>query len=161
MTAKPSSVRLARPGDEELLFALICASEEDWSLGARDPDKIRRVIWSAISDTPPPRPVFGVIQGPTVFEGVIGLFPTEPWNSSDLYLRAFLHFVHPMHRKTRHAVDLRDFARWFGEVSGVPVMFELPHSERTEGRARMFERGSERVGDLFIYRPEQREAVAA
>lgn len=149
---KPINVRLARQGDEELLFALICASDEEWSLGSRDADKIRGVIHSATTPVGlPPRPLFGVIEGPTGLEGAIGMFPTEPWNSSDLYIRAFFHFVHPLYRKSRHAVHLTEFAKWFGETAGMPVIFELLHPERTEAKARMYERQAQRVGGLFMH----------
>lgn len=152
MTPKPLSVSLARPGDEELLFALICASDEEWSLGTKDADKIRGVIWAATTGTEPGRPRFGVIAGPSVIEGAIGLFPTEPWNSTELYLRAFFHFVHPLYRKTRHAVELRDFAKWFGDQLKMPVLFELPRIDQTEAKARMYERGADWVGGMFMYR---------
>ena len=151
MTPKPANVRLARAGDEELLYALICASTDEWSMGERDNNKVKGVIGSATSGDAPPKPVFGVIQGPDIIEGAIGLFPTEPWNSSDMYLRAFFHFVHPLHRKSRHAVELRDWGKWFGDLSGMPVVFELLHPERTEAKARMYERGAEKIGGLFMY----------
>lgn len=152
MTPKPLSVRLARRGDEELLFALVCASDEEWSLGSRDAGKIKGVIAHATDrEASAPKPVFGVVEGPLILEGAIGLFPTEPWNSSDLYLRAFFHFVHPLHRKSRHAIDLRDFAKWFGDTAGMPVLFELLHPERTEAKAKMYERGAEKIGGLFMH----------
>jgi hypothetical protein len=151
MTPKPQSVRLAHPGDEELLFALICASDEEWSFGTRDLDKIRNVIWASIHTDTPERPRFGVIEGSAVLEGAIGLFPTEPWNSSDLYLRAFFHFVHPLYRKTRHAVDLREFGKWLGDTAGMPVLFELPHIEQAEAKARMLERGTQWIGGMFMH----------
>lgn len=151
MIPKPASVRLARPGDEELLFALICASDEEWALGTRDGDKIRGVIGSAIGGGPQPRPVFGIIPGPSIIEGAIGLFPTEPWNSSDIYIRAFFHFVHPLHRKSRHAVHLMEFAKWYGDVAGTPVVFELLHPLRTVEKDKMYDRQAERVGGLFMY----------
>lgn len=160
MTPKPISVSLAQPGDEELLFALICASDDEWSFGKPDPDKIRGVIRSAIDGDERVRPYFGVIAGPSVIEGAIGLFPTESWNSSDTYIRAFWQFVHPLYRKSRHAVDLRDFAKWFGDVAGMQVLFELPRIDQTEAKARMYERGAEWVGGMFMYRQPALEAVA-
>lgn len=151
MTPKPPTVRLAKPGDEELLFALVCASDEEWSLGARDPDKIRGVIYAATTGTDSGRPRFGVVSGPSILEGAIGLYPTQPWNSSDLYLRAFFHFVHPLYRKSFHAKHLAEFAKWFGDMAGMPVLFELLHPERTEAKARMYERQASRVGGLFMH----------
>lgn len=162
MTPKPGSVRLARAEDRELLFALICASDEEWSLGVRDPDKIRDVIVSATDDGPAPKPRFGVIMGPTVIEGAVGMFPTEPWNSSDLYIRVFFHYVAPLYRKSHHAVHLRDFAKWFGDMAGIPVIFELLHVERLEAKANMYERGAKKVGGLFMHgmMPQASEAAA-
>lgn len=161
MTSKPSTVRLARPEDEDLLFSLIIAANDEWSLGAMSNEKIRGVIWSALNDPPPQRPVFGVIRGPRVIEGAIGMFPTEPWNSEEIYLRAFFHFVLPAYRKSRHAVELRDFGKWFSEFAGMPILFELPHLDQTEVKARMYERGTDWVGGMFVYRAPVVEEVAA
>lgn len=152
MTPKPSTVRLARAGDEELLIALICASDEEWSLGSRDLNKIRGVIWASIADTADPaRPRFGVISGPSVIEGAIGLQPTEPWNSSDPYIHSFFHFVHPLYRKSRHAVDLAQFGKWFADLAGMRLILELLHPERTEAKERLYGRQATRVGGLFMH----------
>lgn len=151
MTPRPPTVDLAKPGDEELLFALICAAEEDWSFGTRDADKIRGVVYSATCGKDAERPVFGVIAGESVIEAAIGLFPTTPWNSSDLYLRAFFNFVHPLYRKSRHAVDLRDFGKWFADSAGMPILFEHPRMEQTEAKARMMERGTLWYGGMFLH----------
>ena len=162
MTPKPPEVRLARRGDEELLFALVCASDDEWSLGPRDTAKVRDVISLAAAGGAPPRPVFGVIEGPAILEGAIGLFPTEPWNSSAPYVRAFFHYVHPLHRRSHHAIHLRDFAKWFGDMAGMPVIFELLHPERTEAKARMYSRGATPIGGLFMHGvPSVTKAAAA
>jgi hypothetical protein len=152
MTDRPADVRLAKAGDEELLFALICASDDEWSLGERDADKIRGVIWNAIDPrVPQPKPMFGVIAGPSIIEGAVGLYPTEPWNSSRTYLRAFFHFAHPLHRKSTHGVHLIQFSKWFGELAGRPVVFELLHPIRLEAKERMYGRHAKKVGALYIH----------
>jgi hypothetical protein len=145
------TVSLARPGDEELLFALICASDKEWALGSRDADKIRGVIHAATHGEERVRPYFGVIAGPTVIEGAVGMFPTEPWNSSDYYIRVFFHFVHPLYRRSRHAVNLAMFAKRFGDTAHMPVIFELLHPVRTEAKARMYTRQATPVGGLFAH----------
>jgi hypothetical protein len=155
---KPSSVTLAKQSDENALFELIRASDDEWSFGKPDADKIRGVIESAFGPMTP-RPYFGVISGPTMIEAAIGLFPTEAWNSSDLYIRAFWQFVRPMYRKSKHAVDLRDWAKWFGDEAGLPVLFELPRMNKMETKAEMLERGAEWIGGMFMYRGAL-EAVA-
>ena len=152
VTMKPSSVSLANVGDEEALFELIRASEEEWWLGKPDPDKVRGVIKSAFDDSVFPRPYFGVIKGPAMIEGAVGLFPTEAWNSSDLYIRAFFHFVRPRFRNSKHAVHLRDWAKWFGDEAGLPVLFEQPHMDKQRLKAEMLERGAEWIGGMFMYR---------
>jgi hypothetical protein len=162
MTPKPASVRLAKNTDQELLFALICASDDEWSLGPRDDDKVRNIVHLATIGGLPPRPVFGVVKGPSVIEGAVGLYPTEPWNSSSPYLRVFFHFVHPDFRRSRHAVHLSEFAKWFGDAAGLPVLFELLHPERTEAKGRMYERQAKRLGGLYMHGlPAAVKAVAA
>ena len=162
MTPKPTEVRLARHGDEELLFALICESDEEWSLGPRDDEKVRDVIGMATMGGPPPRPVFGVVPGPSILEGAVGMFPTEPWNSTEPYIRVFFHFVNPMYRRSRHAVHLAQFAKWFGDCAGLPVIFELLHPERTEAKAALYRRQAAPIGGLFIHgTPAAAKAAAA
>jgi hypothetical protein len=162
MTPKPSDVRLARPGDEELLFALICASDEEWSLGPRDDDKVRDVVAQAIFGGAPSDPKFGVIRGPSVIEAFIGLFPTEPWNSREMYLRAFSAFVHPLYRRSTHANHLIDFADWFGDMAGLVVIHDLLHPIQTEAKMRLYGRKTTPIGGLFVHGlPAVRKKVAA
>lgn len=151
MTPKPTDVRMAKSGDEDLLFALVCTSGDEWSMGSQDTGKVRNVIGLATSTAPPPRPVFGVIPGKTMIEGAVGMFPTEPWNSSAPYIRVFFHYVHPDCRRSRHAVHLAEFAKWFGELTSMPVLFELLHPERTEAKARMYGRQATAIGGLYMH----------
>ena len=138
MTPQPADVRLARPGDEELLFALVRASDDEWTLMPRSYDKVRAVVRMATSSevSPDAQPRFGVIDGPHGIEAAIGLYPTQPWDSDAHYLRAFFLYVAPDCRRSTHAKHLMQFAKWFGELAALPVVFELLHPERTEaGRA--------------------------
>jgi hypothetical protein len=151
MTPKPATVHQAKPEDEDFLFALICTSGNEWSMGRQNPAKVRNVIHLATHGGPPPRPVFGVVRGPAMIEGAVGLYPTEPWDSTEPYIRCFFHFVHPDFRKSHHAVHLRDFAKWFGDVASMSVIFELLHPERTEAKARMYSRGATPIGGLFLH----------
>lgn len=151
MTSRPTSVRLVHPGEEAALFTFVCSSDEEWCLGPRDDTKVRRIIDRAAGGGPMPRPVFGLVPGEKEIEGAVGLFPTELWNSSELYLRVFFHYVHPNHRRTRHAVHLAEFAKWFGEESGMPVVFELLHPELTANKAQLFGRQARPAGGLYIH----------
>ena len=83
MTPKPATVHQAKPEDEDFLFALICTSGNEWSMGRQNPAKVRNVIHLATHGGPPPRPVFGVVRGPAMIEGAVGLYPTEPWDSTE------------------------------------------------------------------------------
>ncbi len=151
MQSKPEGVRLAKLGDEERLFALICASDEEWSMGRQDNDKVLGSIEFALGAAPWPKPVFGVVDNGTTFEGGVGMFPTEAWNSHDIYLRVFFHFVRPAYRRSRNAVHLAEFAKWFGDKTGTPVLFELLHPERTEAKQRMYARQAVPVGGLYLH----------
>jgi len=64
-------------------------------------------------------------------------------------------------RRLAHAVELRDFGKWFSEFAGMPILFELPHLDQTEVKARMYERGTDWVGGMFVYRAPVAEEVAA
>lgn len=158
MSERPTNVRLAKPTDAELLFALVRAADEEWSFGDRDDDKVRDAIWLATSRGEPPRPIFGVIEGANIIEGAVGLYPTERWNSRTQYLSGFFHFVHPLHRKSSSGKDLMRFGEWFADTVGMPLVWELLHPERTDAKVLLYERRATRIGGLFLYGPAERAA---
>lgn len=153
MTDRPADVRVARTGDEELLFALIRASDDEWALAPRNYDKVRAVLHMATNAEAAgvATPRFGVIEGAHGMEGAVGLYPTQPWDSDAHYLRAFFLYVAPEHRRSTHARHLIEFSKWFGERAGLPVVFELLHPERTEAKARLFARQAKPVGGLYMH----------
>ena len=101
MTPRPPNVRIARQGDAERLLALVVESATECASGQRDYAKVEAIIGLALDRTPLfddegvsiQRPIFGVIDGPDAIEGACGLYPTQPWDSSDHYLRGFFHYV--------------------------------------------------------------------
>jgi hypothetical protein len=160
--------RLARPEDADRLFALIVGSEDEWALLPRSYDKVRSVIELAVDRSPLfdldgtriMRPAFGVIDGGMGIEGACGLYPTQPWDSNALYLRGFVLYVHKACRRSTHAKALIQFGNTFGDVAGMPVVWEQLHPERTEAKCRLLGRQAKPIGGLFMHEPK-REALAA
>lgn len=151
MTARPPHVRLARGDDADALFALVEISDGEWALGLRDDAKVREVIALATAPGDPPRPSFGMIEGPAGVEGAVGLYPTELWNCRAMYLRGFYHFVHPQFRRGDHAKSLMAFAEWFADTSDMPLVWELLHPLRTAAKAELYGRRAQPFGGLWLY----------
>jgi hypothetical protein len=169
MTPKPLHARIAKPTDAEHLFALVVESENEWALSGRSYDRVRAVIALAVDrsplvdvdGSPMMRPAFGVIDGPLGIEAGCGIYPTQPWDSDQTYLRGFWLYVHAACRKTTHAKSLLQFGNWFSDVSGMPLVWELLHPEKVQAKMALFSRsGGTLVGGLFIHEPSA-EAIAA
>jgi hypothetical protein len=169
MKPKPAIARIAKPSDADGLFALIVESEKECSLGARNYDRVREVIEFAVDRSPlfdmdglpVMRPAFGVIDGPLGIEAGCGIYPTQPWDSDNTYLRGFWHYVHVSCRKTPHGKTLLQFGNWFSDIAGMPLVWDLLHPEQFQAKMGLFSRsGGTLVGGLFIHEPPA-EAIAA
>lgn len=157
---KPINVRVAGMGDVEPLLVLIRESDDEAGLAPRDLGKVREIVGLAVDrqplldvdGTPLMRPVFGIVDGPNGVEAACGLYPTEPWDSWNFYLRGFYFHVRLESRHSSHAKSLQQFANWFGDRTGMAVVWEVLNCRRFDERDRMFSRYATPFGGLFIHR---------
>ncbi len=95
-----------------------------------------------------------LIDGPERVEAVIGLHSFKPWWSTDAaanwYWQELLIYVHPLHRRTRHALKLLQFAHWWGEKIKMPVVLNLMPKEGFARKEKLFERSGKKIGGSYL-----------
>lgn len=165
--AKPETVEIATPKDADGLLDLVQESDRELAIVSRNYEKVRDVIGLAVDRTPLVdadgstfmRPVFGVVVDDGKVVAACGLFPTQPWDSLEFYLRGFYLYVGSAARRSHHGKSLLQFSNWFGDRTAMPVVWEALACGAFDERARMFARHAAPFGGFFIHRPV--EGVAA
>lgn len=158
---KPQNVTLATEADSFGLLVLIQESDKEQAITARDYGKVREVIDMATDRTPITdadgapfmRPVFGVIVADGVVEAACGMFPTQPWDSWETYLRGFFLYTGLASRQKNHAKNLLQWSNWFANRSQMVIMWEVMHCRPLDDRSRLFLRHAAPLGSFFIHRP--------
>ena len=147
----PAGLRMAHRGDEDRLYALFCTAHAENGYGDMDPVPVKAAIERGCSGD---GIVIALVDGPERVEAAIGLHPEKRWYCSNdpknYYNTDLLIYVHPLHRRSRHAVKLFQFARWWENESGMPTILGLMPKDDFEGKERLFERYGRRVGALYM-----------
>jgi hypothetical protein len=152
-TSRPDGVRIAVKADERALFDLLMtrAAEEN-SMAPVNEFKVLNGIQVA---TERKGGVIGIID---TAEGEVAasvclvmaqLWYTESWHYEDLWC-----YVHPDRRKgaNNYAQRLIQFAKWFGEQAGCPVLLGVASNTRTLGKIRLYSRNIPLIGAAFLWR---------
>lgn len=152
MTDFPKGLRMARKGDEERLFALFCVAHAENGYGDIDGPHVRAVIErGCVGD----RVVIALAEGPERIEAAIGLTPAKRWYSTadkpeNYYSEDLLIYVHPLHRRSRHAVKLFQFAKYWEQETGLPVVLGVMPKDDLEEKEHLFARFGRRIGSLYL-----------
>src|SRR5580658_7613143 len=129
---------MARVGDEDRLYHLFVMAHAENGYGDLDEPVVRKAIWRGCKND---GIAIALVDGPERIEAVIGLHPERPWyctNAETNYHSAdLLIFVHPLHRRSRHAVKLLHFAQWFEQESKIPVLLGLLPKDDLEDKERL------------------------
>jgi hypothetical protein len=147
----PDGLRMARRGDEDRLFALFAVAHAENGYGEMDAAKVREVIArGCVGD----RVVIALAEGPERIEAAIGLHPQRQWYASDelsnYYNTDLLIYVHPLHRRSRHATRLFRFAQWWERESKMPVILGLMPKDDLTGKEKLFQRFGRKIGASFM-----------
>ena len=123
MTEFPQGLRLARKGDEDRLFALFCVAHAENGYGDIDEPHVRAIIARGCCGD---GVVIAMADGPERIEAVLGLHPDKRWYSTpdkpeNYYHTELLLYVHPLHRRSRHAAELFQFAKYWEEYWASPL----------------------------------------
>lgn len=152
MTDFPKGMRLATAGDEKRLFDMFVVAHAENGYGDMDVKIVQDMIVKGCRND---GAVFGLIDGPERIEAVLGLWPRKAaWYNSDAagnwYWTDLLLYVHPLHRRTRHAVKLFQFAKWAERALDAPVVLEVAPRDRLEDKERLFSRFGKRLGGAYL-----------
>jgi GNAT superfamily N-acetyltransferase len=150
MIAFPSGMRMATIGDEERIFALFAVAHADNGYGDMDPVEVRaRIARGCRGESI----VIAIIDGPERIEAVIALYPERRWYSTDAlanwYNTDLLIYVHPGHRRSRHAAKLFQFAKWWANESGMPTVLGVVPKDDLAGKERLFARHGKKIGGWY------------
>lgn len=148
----PKGVRLAEPGDEWRLreffvFAHACDGYGTLSMKLVD-EMLHRICHRQ-------NHIAAIIDGPERIEAVIALQPAKTWYSDpDLdaswYWTDILTEVHPMHRRSRHAMKLMQFAVWWQHETQKIVELPLHPRDKLDEKEKLFGRYGKRAGSFWL-----------
>jgi hypothetical protein len=85
--------------------------------------------------------------------GAMGLVVEQPWYSEDLWLFERFTFVHPEHRRSRHARALLAFAGSAAAQAKMPILLGVFGDHRVVGKARLFGRHFAEAGRIYMGGP--------
>ena len=148
----PKEIRLAAPSDEAEIFALLLMMHAENGVFSVDRLKVREGIKQG---TERRGGMVFVIDGPTQIEATIGLvLSPAAWYTSDVALHEMWNFVHPDYRRSPHAKNLIEAAKWAsGSLSraGMPLTMAVVSNIRTEAKCRLYRRLVPAMGQFFVY----------
>jgi GNAT superfamily N-acetyltransferase len=146
----PSTVRLAKPEDEEALMELCRINHAENGIFPLDEGLVRDTLHRAFNKQ---GAVWGVIGDSKLIEGAIYLSIDRAWYTRHPHLGEVSNFVHPDHRKSDHAKAMIEFAKACATPTA-PLMIGVLSNERTEAKVRLYERRlGKPIGAFFIYPP--------
>lgn len=146
----PPEVETAVPADAPALLALLKLMHAETGMAPLDDLRVRQMIWRGVTQQ---EAVIGVIRGkgPRHIEGSIGLFTDRLWYSARDHLADFWNFVAEPHRKSTHAKNLIEFAKWAALTVDRPLVMSMMANERTAAKLRLYERQLPKAGALFVF----------
>lgn len=149
----PDGLRLARPGDQASLLELFQTAHTENGFGGIDVDAVKTVIEKAVWQDEETKYVMAVIPGPHRIEACIGLQPAKLWygTADDYFWSDLLVYVHPDHRRTKHAACLLRFADWWAENHGSQVILWVQPRSGLSRKTKFFSRFARLCGAAFVF----------
>ncbi len=130
-------VRLAKPEDEEEIFAICCALHQENGAFPMSERKVRDVVQRCLNQQ---NGIIGAVGDPGVIEGIICLTLGSSWYTEAWCLEELFNYVLPGHRKSENAKELIVFAKACALELGLPLMIGVLSNERTEAKVRLYQR---------------------
>jgi GNAT superfamily N-acetyltransferase len=142
-------VRLAKPEDEDEIFAICTLLHAENGIFRMDEGKVRDRIHECLHQR---GGIMGVVGEPGEIEAVICLTLGQAWYSSEWTLDEHFAFVLPNHRRSDNAKELIVFAKACAQQLGLPLMIGIISNERTEAKVRLYQRQlGTPAGAFFLY----------
>lgn len=151
-TPRPLGVRIANKVDEGAVFDLLMLLAAENALAPVNDEKVRAMIRRS---TDRQGGVIGIIDAPDGgIAASVSLIMAQWWYSEAWHYEEVWSFVHPDHRRGagNYAQRLIQFARWWGEQIGMPVLMGVLSTHRTIGKVRLYARHIPLAGALYLWR---------
>lgn len=147
----PSDMKIATPDHIQAVFSLAKMAHAESGYGEMDYSAIMHAVVCGCTGH---QAVFGLIEGPDRLEAAIGLRLEKRWYAKNVpenwHNQDILFFVHPDHRKSRHAATLFRFAQWWERQSKTPVVLGLTLASDGARKELMYSRIGRKIGSLFL-----------
>lgn len=130
-------VRLAKPEDEEEIFAICKSLHAENGIFPMSEPKVRERIRECLHQK---GGIIGVIGKPGEIEALICLTIGCLWYTDAFSLDEHFNYVLPNHRKSENAKELIIFAKACAEQLRLPLMIGILSNERTEAKVRLYQR---------------------
>ena len=146
--SSPSYVQFARAGDEHAIFALCMMAHAEIGLSRVNKDKVLDMIHRCVRKD---GGVIGLIKDAEGnIEAGTGLRIGEGrWYSSEMQLYDIFTFVHPAHRKSRHAQALLQFQKDFANSMAMELIVAVTTNKELMQKMRLFQRTYHQIGAVF------------
>lgn len=141
-------VRLALPEDREGIVSLTRLLHDENGLFALAPTKVEVMLDRFYKREGAIIGVIGDVGAPVA---VIYLSIHQPIYTNDWVLGEEFNFVHPDHRRTRHARNLIAYAKHLSDEAELPFVIGILSNQRTEAKIRLYEQVLEKAGAFFVY----------
>lgn len=167
----PFGVVRATPADEQAIFETLEKLHSENGMWPMNHDKVMAAIRVATRGGMPAA-IIGLIKGKDgEIEGMIWLILQDSWYSDYLSWNERLLFVVPEHRRSSHAKNLVQFAKWCsdtmsdnlpkqpGQQTEIPLIIGILTFKALEPKMRLYQRQFKQVGATFMHRlvpPEAR-----
>lgn len=141
---------MAKPGDERRVFDLLSQAHAE---NAVAPISEGRVLDQIEKATHQRGGLIGMIEGPTRLEACLVMALGQFWYSDAFHLEELVNYVHPDHRRSKHAHDLIDFGKWAAETMSLPLFMGVLSGSRTKAKIRLYRRQIRMGGAMFFHNP--------
>ena len=145
-------MRFAEPEDYPRLWQFCEVMHADNGVFRLAPHKVisllKRACWKPGQ---PPAAIIGIINGPERVEAAVCLDLMQHWYSDDWFYADRFLYVHPAHRRSRHASKLFTFCERWHKMTDLPLVISIETLYEREAKERLYGRYARRVGASFVF----------
>jgi GNAT superfamily N-acetyltransferase len=159
----PSIVRPAQPLDYDEIWKLFRLLHTENALFDMSETKLEWILRRVLLPQLIPqedlglRGYMGVIGPPGALEAFILLVLGSFWYTDVVHLEELATFVHPNHRRSRHAQALLNYSKHMSDAINIPLQIGIISNKRTESKVRLYRKHFPEAGAFFLYQPGAKE----
>lgn len=150
---KPDRVRVAAEADRARLWDLLMLAAQENAVFPINEAKVEDALNKILQRE---RAIAGIIDGTTALVGMACLTYGQMWYTNMWHIEDMAVYVHPDYRRGAqnkgHAKALLQFAKWWSDQLGAPLLAGVLSKQRTEGKIKLYQRElGPMVGAVFMH----------